>query len=66
MYELKPIIIQCPYCCEQFDSSVDLSCIEGAIEAVQYTEDCYVCCRPILLNLTIDVHGTLTILVQEE
>lgn len=66
MYELKPVVIQCPFCLEQFDSSVDLSCVENTGDIVQYTEDCYVCCRPILFTVGIDEKSELTLLIQQE
>ena len=39
---LVQIDVQCPYCGEEFDVTVDTS--EGAYDT---TEDCVVCCRPI-------------------
>ena len=38
--------IDCPWCGERFETLLDAS--EGEAE---YTEDCPVCCRPILLRL---------------
>ena len=39
----------CPYCGEPIEMVVDLS------EAEQnYIEDCFVCCRPINVNITIE------------
>jgi len=39
--------IACPYCGEQFDIVVDLSVWQQS-----YIEDCYVCCRPIHLDVS--------------
>ncbi|MCL9774975.1 CPXCG motif-containing cysteine-rich protein [Vibrio methylphosphonaticus] len=39
--------VECPYCGEQFETSIDCSSGEQ-----QYIEDCYVCCRPILFSIT--------------
>jgi hypothetical protein len=47
---LETALYDCPYCGEQVETTVDLS---GGDQA--YTEDCQVCCRPILFNL--QVHG---------
>ena len=39
--------IYCPYCGEKFDVVVDLS-----VDYQEYVEDCYVCCRPIVMSVT--------------
>ncbi|MFK8068830.1 MAG: CPXCG motif-containing cysteine-rich protein [Gammaproteobacteria bacterium] len=44
--ELKKIF--CPYCGESIEIVVDTS-----LEEQQYIEDCQVCCRPIMLNVSI-------------
>ncbi|MCB1802735.1 MAG: CPXCG motif-containing cysteine-rich protein [Gammaproteobacteria bacterium] len=41
--------IQCPYCGEMIELSVDTSAGEQA-----FIEDCSVCCRPIELRLVAD------------
>ena len=43
---LEPVVLQCPYCGESFESSVDASAGDQA-----YTEDCAVCCQPILVSV---------------
>jgi hypothetical protein len=54
--------VQCPYCGEMFETEIDTS---GGSQ--EYTEDCYVCCRPILFRVEVDVDGELTALeVQRE
>ena len=41
--------ISCPYCGESFDVVIDPS------EPVQeYIEDCYVCCRPMILWVSVE------------
>jgi hypothetical protein len=40
---------QCPYCGESIEFLVDLS--QGS---TSYTEDCEVCCRPILVYVTVN------------
>lgn len=40
--------IDCPYCGESYESSADISA-----GAQTYVEDCAVCCRPIVVSLTL-------------
>lgn len=42
-------MIQCPYCGEHFDTDIDFSA-----GSQSYFEDCYVCCRPILFETTVE------------
>jgi len=46
--------IDCPYCGEQFETSID--CSAGG---QQYVEDCPVCCQPIEMKTEIDPGGRL-------
>ena len=46
--------VQCPYCGETFETEIDVS---GGSQ--EYIEDCYVCCRPIVFQVKIDVNGEL-------
>jgi len=46
--ELTEKTIQCPYCGESIDILVDCS-----IDDQEYTEDCQVCCCPIVINATV-------------
>lgn len=41
----------CPYCGESFDTTMDT-----LAEDSEYTEDCPVCCQPILFIVRYDVH----------
>lgn len=41
--------IACPYCGQTIDVIVDPS-----VPAQEYVEDCEVCCRPIVLTISID------------
>jgi cysteine-rich CPXCG protein len=53
--------ISCPYCGETFELVVDPS------ETSQsYIEDCYVCCRPIHLDVTVDVEGDVMVIARDE
>jgi hypothetical protein len=44
--------VQCPYCGESFETSVDPSAGDQ-----DYIEDCYVCCRPIAFHLKVGADG---------
>ena len=66
MNELEDVSIQCPYCWEQFETVLDCSGIEPFGEAQQYTEDCYVCCRPIVLTVSLDQDGEAHIQIDAE
>jgi hypothetical protein len=46
--------VQCPYCGETFETSVDLS---GGSSS--YVEDCQVCCQPIEFGVEVDNAGEL-------
>ena len=41
--------VTCPYCWESIQLTVDISA-----GSQTYTEDCSVCCQPILVRLTVD------------
>lgn len=47
-------VVDCPYCGENFDTSIDISA--GGQE---YIEDCPVCCQPIVFVIEVDHAGTL-------
>lgn len=49
--------VQCPYCGETFETGVDTS---GGSQ--EYVEDCYVCCKPIVFRIEVDMDGELTAL----
>ncbi|WP_336366319.1 CPXCG motif-containing cysteine-rich protein [Marinobacter sp. C2H3] len=49
MSALDSVSVQCPYCWEMLELSVDPSVPEQT-----YVEDCHVCCQPILLTVTYD------------
>lgn len=46
--------VQCPFCFEYFSTVVDCS-----VEQQTYTEDCFVCCRPILFTVRCTSDGEL-------
>ena len=51
---LEWIQVHCPYCGELFTTSVDCSAGDQI-----YTEDCQVCCNPILFKISLDPNGGL-------
>jgi hypothetical protein len=61
MPELKEQLISCPYCGERVTILVDDSLPEQS-----YVEDCQVCCRPIVLNVTVDPVDDVAVVVIPE
>ena len=51
---LQPRTVQCPYCGESFETTIDLS--SGS---TSYIEDCQVCCQPIEFSVEVADDGTL-------
>ena len=48
-------LVSCPYCGEEFDTTIDTSAGDQS-----YIEDCYVCCQPIEFSIQVDANGKLT------
>jgi len=46
--------VQCPYCGETFETEIDVSAGNQ-----EYIEDCYVCCKPIVFRIEVDMDGEL-------
>jgi hypothetical protein len=46
---LQEYLALCPYCGESFTTLIDLS-----IGSQEYTEDCQICCRPIIFTIEND------------
>jgi len=61
MPELREQSISCPYCGETIFILVDDSLPEQ-----NYVEDCQVCCRPIVLNVTVDLDGDAAVVATAE
>ncbi len=53
--------VQCPYCGESIELLIDLS-----VPQQSYTEDCQVCCRPIIVSVDVDSNGGVEILATSE
>jgi hypothetical protein len=49
---IVPVTVTCPYCGESFETQAD-----GSAGDQEYTEDCFVCCRPIVFTLAVDLDG---------
>ncbi len=47
--QLEPVSIQCPHCWEMIDIAVDAS-----VSSQTYVEDCQVCCRPMVIRITVE------------
>lgn len=47
--ELKEAGVYCPYCGEPLTVFIDTS-----VEEQNYTEDCQICCAPIVFNVHVD------------
>ena len=61
MSTLDSVLVQCPYCWETLDLSVDPS-----VEDQEYVEDCQVCCQPILVHVVLDENLTPSVTVRAE
>ena len=48
MSALESVLIQCPYCWETLDISVD-----PTVPEQEYVEDCQVCCQPLLFTVVV-------------
>jgi len=49
MSALESVLVQCPYCWETLDISVD-----PTVPEQEYVEDCQVCCQPIVLTVQLE------------
>jgi hypothetical protein len=61
MSALDSVLIQCPYCWETLDISIDPSVADQ-----EYVEDCQVCCQPIVVHVVLDENLTPTVNVRAE
>lgn len=58
---LEEHAISCPYCGETITILIDCSCPEQS-----YTEDCQVCCRPMVIDTTVDEGGLVSVFAKRE
>ena len=49
MHELQEKAVLCPYCGERIEVLLDPS-----VPHQNYIEDCQVCCRPIIFDVTVE------------
>ena len=61
MRDLTEHSVTCPFCGEHITVLVD-----GSAGPQQYVEDCEVCCRPIVLDITFDAEDDASISVRYE
>lgn len=53
--------IQCPYCGESIEIVID-----DSVEHQQYVEDCWVCCRPIDIEVFVDAESGINVACRSE
>lgn len=53
--------IQCPYCGEPLEVSIDCS-----VQQQHYIEDCQVCCCPIEFDVMVDGEGQPQVVVSRD
>lgn len=58
---LDAVAVSCPYCGEALEILVDPSAGDQ-----QYTEDCQVCCQPMVVRVLLDNQGLPTAAVFRE
>ncbi|GLS91372.1 hypothetical protein GCM10007916_24410 [Psychromonas marina] len=56
MNHLIEATVGCPYCGEMIDILIDYADL-----GQQYTEDCQVCCKPIIFMIVEDMQGELLV-----
>jgi len=61
MNGLEAANIQCPYCWETIEITVDCS-----VQSQEYIEDCEVCCQPIVIQVEITAEGLPDVNVTRE
>ncbi|NCF72987.1 MAG: CPXCG motif-containing cysteine-rich protein [Gammaproteobacteria bacterium] len=61
MPEISETPISCPYCGESISVLVD-----DSVHEQSYVEDCQVCCRPIVLDVRVDLDGDVAVSARSE
>ena len=61
MPDLSEQSVSCPYCGESI-----VILIDDSLPEQNYIEDCQVCCRPIVFDVTIDAGGEILLSVRSE
>lgn len=61
MQALEEVSVQCPYCGEFIELTVDRSMLDE-----RYSEDCAICCQPMVVLASVDEAGGLSVAVRRE
>jgi hypothetical protein len=61
MSELTEKTLSCPYCGELISVLID-----DSFPDQHYIEDCQVCCRPIVLDVSVDADGDVAVQARGE
>lgn len=61
MNDVNETPLWCPYCAESITMVVD-----GSAGNQEYIEDCEVCCRPIVVSVSVDYEGNVVLAVKRE
>ncbi len=61
MPKLTEKTISCPYCDEAITVLVD-----DSVPEQRYVEDCEVCCRPIVMDVSVDSDGAVAVVARSE
>ena len=61
MNTLQETEVYCPYCGERFSTLIEI-----LDDDQQYTEDCYVCCRPIVFKVMVALNGDWDVMTCRE
>ena len=58
---LQEAACACPYCGEPISLLID-----GSVAQQRYVEDCFVCCRPIVVEVAFEASGELSLQLHQE
>lgn len=61
MRALQEQTVTCPYCGERIDILLDLT-----VPYQNYIEDCQVCCRPIVFDVSVGEDGEVSVFARSE
>ena len=61
MPEVSETRLECPYCGESISVLV-----EDSLPEQNYVEDCQVCCRPIVIDVAVDLDGDVMVSARTE
>ena len=61
MPEVVETVIHCPYCGESISVMID-----DSVSEQQYTEDCQVCCRPMVIDVAVDHDDSVRVQARSE